>query len=84
MCANTGCNGNTFDKCNNKCSNNWVVAGNSCTPNAANNFYIFRTTNDLAGGNLTVSINNTSSSTLCPPFSLYGWYTIDKVSVTSA
>jgi hypothetical protein len=83
MCANTGCNGNAWNNCNNKCSSNWVVSGNTCTPNAANGYYIFGTTSDLAGGTLVVN-PNTINNACSPPATHYGWfYNTNNVSVSS-
>lgn len=69
MCANRGCDGNTENDCNNRCSSNWIVAASSCTPDNSKNYYVVDTTNDL-GGTLQVSPTDATSRT-CDNFDTY-------------
>lgn len=82
-CATKGCNGNTANDCNSKCMTNWIVSGSTCAPNNANNLYLHQATKDIGTG-LVVTGGNALSTTMCPPFSLFGPYTRASVVRVSA
>lgn len=82
VCLKSGCTGNTRNDCNGNCMLNWVANGTTCSINTAIQWNLIDTTSDLPGG--LIAVNTTGpSTTVCPPFTLFGLlHPIDTLGLT--
>lgn len=74
VCGRNNCNGILSTNCNNNCNTNWIVSGNTCIPNAAQNWYMENASPDL-GGYLSISGVGPASTSICGSFNMYGTVT---------
>lgn len=80
MCGS--CSGITKNDCSTCRNSNWVLNSGSCIPNSANGFYMGASTPDVGEG-ITMSVSPWGLlAQNCPPFSTYGTYENDIVTVT--